>query len=140
MTWRFCCPFPFVLALWELLEGSKALSQLPVHICCKHCDPLPEPGLKRKKAEGSSRERELCIMGAGMRRKGAAVSSSEKGEELVKGQQRLRVHHQAKESKAEKSWGLKRKLSTPEKDISASPLSNSVLPCSYTPCHELSTS
>lgn len=38
VTWLSCWPFPFGLVLWELAEGSKALSQLPGHISWNHCD------------------------------------------------------------------------------------------------------
>lgn len=41
-------------------------------------DPLPETGLSRNRTQGSIRERELCIVGAGMRRQYTSVSSSEK--------------------------------------------------------------
>lgn len=42
-------------------------------------DPFPEPELGSEKAEGSSRERELQTMEAGMRRQDTSVSSSERG-------------------------------------------------------------
>lgn len=41
-------------------------------------DPLPETGLSSNRTEGSMKERQLCIMGAGMRRQDTSVSSSEK--------------------------------------------------------------
>lgn len=47
-------------------------------------DPVSEAGLSSEKAEGSSRERELRIIGTGIRRQDTSISSSEKGEELVR--------------------------------------------------------
>lgn len=43
-------------------------------------DPLPETGLSSNRTEGSIRKRQLCIMGARMRRQDISVSSSEKEE------------------------------------------------------------
>lgn len=116
--WDACLQSPFGL------EGVQA----------RVVDPLPERGLSSNRTERSIRERQLCIKG--MRRQGTSVSSSEK-EGPVMGLQWLSAQHHAKDSEAEKSWVLMRKLTTHQKgkwDISAFPLSLGDPPGTSQPC------